>query len=230
MLPKPSGTAMSRMASPSRDGVPARGLPRRRADGHETAPPACVEPAAGRVGPGDGLHGVERVRQPEGDDAAGEQGPTAVQAPADAGQGAGDDGQHHHVGQGIGERDGDADGVAADVPVERLEDERRAQRADGQAGREPVRQQRRRRGPARPRRSRASAEAGGAAERGSRSPTATGSAGSGRSRGPSCTRPRRPPSRGCRGRSASTRRGRLGAPRPAHTQSPESAISATSWT
>ncbi len=79
-----------------------RSLPGGDGDQEEPGPPAGVEPAAGLVGALRGAHEVHRVREPEHQDAAGEQHPGAVQPPAGTGEGADAHGQQEEVGDRIG--------------------------------------------------------------------------------------------------------------------------------
>ena len=129
---KPIGATMR--AAPGRAAEAAcwdGGLPGGGADEDRGRPPAGVERAAGLPLALRGEDEVERVREPEAQDAGEQQAERAVHAPAAGGDRADDDADEDEVGDRVGEVRDDGEAVLAGRRVEhRLDDDGGADRAD----------------------------------------------------------------------------------------------------
>ena len=114
------------------------GLPGRGGDQDEPEPPAHVVRAAGGVRAVGGLHQVDAVGDPEGDDAGEQQRERAVEAPAAQGHDRDDHRHHHQVEERVGEVRRDRQRTALGGVRDGLEDDRRAEGADGERGAQAI--------------------------------------------------------------------------------------------
>ena len=85
-----------------------------------------------------GAHEVQRVGEPEGGDAGGEQHPRAVEPPAGAGERADAEAEQHEVEERIGEPGRDGERLAGHAVEHGLEHDRATQRGDAERGGEAV--------------------------------------------------------------------------------------------